>query len=269
MDVDQKQSDRHWQVPERSWAMRMSWHDLLFMHWPVPVEAIRCLIPEDLEVDTFGGRAWLGIVPFRMSDVAPRFVPGIPWLSAFPELNVRTYVTIDDKPGVWFFSLDATNPIAVRVARTFFHLPYMDAKIKLTESDQGYVYQSQRTHRGEPPAELDATYQPTSEQFFATPGTLEYWLTARYCLYAKNRQGKILRGEIDHDPWPLQQAECTVRTNTMAEATGIELPNEAPHLLFVQNISVIAWTNKQLCTASESIEALGLETARVTSNDQP
>ena len=268
MDDAQRNSDRHWPTPQRSWAMRMGWHDLLFMHWPVPVDAIRALIPKDLEIDTFGGRAWIGIVPFRMSDVAPKFIPGIPWLSAFPELNVRTYVTVEDKPGVWFFSLDATNPVAVRVARTFFHLPYMDAKIAITESEQGYDYQSRRTHRGEPPAEFDVSYRPTSEQFFAKPGTLEYWLTARYCLYAADRTGTVLRGDIDHSPWPLQQAECTIRKNTMATAADVELPNEPPHLLFVQDISVVAWTNEQVCTASESIEALGLETARVTSRQR-
>ncbi|MCA9214886.1 MAG: DUF2071 domain-containing protein [Planctomycetales bacterium] len=241
----------------------MSWHDLLFMHWSVPAEAIRALVPEPLEIDTFRGRAWLGIVPFRMSDVAPRFVPGIPWLSAFPELNVRTYVTADDKPGVWFFSLDATNPIAVRIARAFFHLPYMDARIKLTESERGFDYVSRRTHRGEPPAELDVSYKPTSEQFFAKSGTLEYWLTSRYCLYAANNNGEVLRGEIDHDPWPLQKAECTVNKNTMAEAAGIELPDEPPHLLFVNDISVIAWTNQRLSEAADPIKSLALDTPRV------
>ena len=183
------QSDRQWPVPSHSWAMRMSWHDLLFMHWSIPVDVIRPLIPEALEIDTFGGRAWIGIVPFRMTDVAPRFIPGIPGLSAFPELNVRTYVSADEKPGVWFFSLDATNRIAVRVARMFFNLPYMDARIRMHESEAGYEYESVRTHRGEPPAEFDVAYRPTSEQFHAKAGSLEYWLTARYCLYAANHHG--------------------------------------------------------------------------------
>ena len=111
--------------------MRMRWHDLLFMHWPVNVASLRRLIPAALDLDLWNGQAWLGVVPFRMSDVAPRGIPAMPWLSAFPELNVRTYVKTEDKPGVWFFSLDATNPVAVRVARSAFHLPYFDARIAI------------------------------------------------------------------------------------------------------------------------------------------
>ena len=114
---------RGWPLPERNWMMRMSWHELLFMHWPVPIEALARLVPDQLEVDTFGGTAWLGVVPFRMTGVAPRGLPNMPGVSAFPELNVRTYVTHrGEKPGVWFFSLDATNWLAVRVARKLFHL---------------------------------------------------------------------------------------------------------------------------------------------------
>lgn len=237
----------------------MSWHDLLFMHWPVPVDAIRPLIPDLLEVDTFGGRAWIGVVPFRMSDVAPRWMPGIPWLSAFPELNVRTYVTVDDKPGVWFFSLDATNPIAVRIARTFFKLPYMDANISIKNEGRGIEYKSRRTHRGEPPAELDIVYQAAGEQFHAKPGSLEYWLTARYCLYAGSHRGDVFRGDIDHASWPLQPATCTIRSNSMTTAAGIELPNEPPHLLFASDIAVIAWTNELVCETADSITSLGLE----------
>src|SRR5262245_4554326 len=108
-------------------AMRMSWHDLLFAHWPVPVAAMRALVPAPLEVDTFDGAAWIGVVPFRMTRVGPLWLPPIPGVSSFAELNVRTYVTRDDKPGVWFFSLDAANPLAVRTARRFFHLPYFHA----------------------------------------------------------------------------------------------------------------------------------------------
>ena len=177
-------SDRTWNLPNRSYAMRMRWHDLLFMHYRVDAEQLRQLIPAGLDVDLFDGDAWIGIVPFRMSDVAPRFVPAIPWMSAFPELNVRTYVTIDGKPGVWFFSLDATNPIAVRIARRFFHLKYMDAKIKDEWKDDWYHYDSRRTHRNEPLANLNVRYRPVGDVFVAKPDTLEHWLTARYCLYA-------------------------------------------------------------------------------------
>src|SRR5688500_5867254 len=118
--------NRPWPTPLRPWAMRMDWHELLFMHWPVPVAALRRHVPGTLDIDTFEGRAWIGVVPFRMTNVRPRFVPPVPRLSAFPELNVRTYVVpagTKDKPGVWVFSLDATNPLAVRAARWSYHLP--------------------------------------------------------------------------------------------------------------------------------------------------
>src|SRR5262245_14397007 len=125
---------RPWPIPREPFAMWMIWHDLLFAHWPIPIDTMRRAVPERLALDTFDGSAWVGVVPFRMSGVRPRFVPSMPWLSAFPELNVRTYVTAGGKPGVYFFSLEAANPVAVRAARTFFHLPYFDARMSLQET---------------------------------------------------------------------------------------------------------------------------------------
>src|SRR5262249_36943564 len=126
---------RPWRLPDARWSVAMSWHDLLFLHWPVPVDSLRPHIPAALAIDTFEGSAWLGVVPFRMSGVRPRYMPKAPWVSAFPELNVRTYVSIGGKPGVWFFSLDAANPIAVWLARATFHLPYMHARMASREVD--------------------------------------------------------------------------------------------------------------------------------------
>lgn len=225
--------------------MRMRWHDLLFAHWPFLPEQIQTHLPNGMRVDTFEGQAWLAVVPFRMTDVAPRGVPAIPWMSAFPELNVRTYVTINDKPGVLFFSLDATNPIAVRVAKTAFHLPYKDARMSIEFDGEWYNYRSHRTHRGEPSANFTGRYRPRGDCFFTQPGTLEHWLTARYCLYTANRGGEILRGEIDHSPWPLQNAEMEVDENTMFEPLGLQ-PVGEPHLLFSKEIAVRAWLNERV-----------------------
>ena len=170
---------RPWSLPRRPWILRMQWHDLLFMHWPIPAAAIRDYIPPALAVDTFEGSAWLGVVPFRMADVAPRFVPAIPGLSAFAELNVRTYVTIEGKPGVWFFSLDAENPFAVEAARDIFHLNYYRAQMRCARDDDAVEYQSIRRHRGAPPATLTARYRPTGPADKSTPGSLEAFLTER------------------------------------------------------------------------------------------
>lgn len=224
--------------------MHQTWHDLLFMHWRVPVEVLRPHIPSALPIDTFDGSAWIGIVPFRMSSVRLRFTPSLPRLSSFPELNVRTYVTLDGRPGVWFFSLDAGNPLAVRIARAWFKLPYFDAAMQVTHLPGDAVpirYSSRRTHRGAPAAEFAADYAPDGSVFFARPGSLEYFLTARYCLYTADRHGRVWRGEIDHPDWPLQSAWAEVRCNTMAHAVRIALPDDPPLLHFVRCIAMIAW----------------------------
>src|SRR5918998_4467566 len=156
---------RTYPLPEGTWALGMSWRDLLFMHWPVRADSLRPLVPPALKLDTFDGNAWLGVVPFRMTGVRPRFVPPVPALSNFPEINLRTYVTAGGIPGIWFFSLDAHNPVAVRLARATFHLPYFDARMSCRPSDDGLLYRSARTHRGAPPAEFAARYEPSGDRF--------------------------------------------------------------------------------------------------------
>lgn len=234
-------NDRTWPLPKHPWVMRMTWSDLLFAHWPVDPNLVTPLLPPHLTLDTRDGSAWIGVVPFLMSNIAPRCCPPIPKLSRFLELNVRTYVVHEGKPGVWFFSLDAENPIAVRVARATFNLPYMDAKMSCVKEPSSMInYRSTRTHRNEPPAILDASYQATGDTFHAQSGTLEHWLTARYCLYSANRKNDLYRGEIDHPPWSLSKAELNVRENSMGSPLGIDFTN-APHLLFAQPITVHAW----------------------------
>lgn len=224
--------------------MKQVWHDLLFAHWPIPVAAMRAAVPKGLELDLFEGRAWLGIVPFRMSGVRPRWMPPVPGLSAFPELNVRTYVTREGKPGVYFFSLDAHNSLAVAIARAWFHLQYYRARMSC-ESDasapDGIRYSSVRTHSGAQAAELEGAYRPTGEVFRARPGTHDHWLTERYCLYAALPDGRTWRADIHHPPWPLQPAAAVFERNTMARAHGFELPSEPPLLLFSRRQEVAVW----------------------------
>jgi hypothetical protein len=225
--------------------MAMKWHDLLFMHWPVPVEVLRPLVPAGLEIDTFDGVAWLGVVPFRMSGIRARGTPAMPWVSAFAELNVRTYVTAGGRAGVWFFSLDAASRLAVRVARATFRLPYFDAQMHIAgttgDAAGAVTYSSVRTHRNAPPAEFAATYTPTGEVYRAQPGDLDHWLTERYCLYAASPAGRLSRGEIHHSPWPLQPAACDTTVNTMTHQLGITLPPAPPLLHFAKQLDVVAW----------------------------
>jgi len=231
---------RPWPLPASPWAVAMKWHDLLFAHWPVAADALRSHIPAGLEIDTFDATAWLGVVPFRMSGVRPRGTPTLPWFSAFPELNVRTYVKACGKQGVWFFSLDAHNPVAVAVARRWYHLPYFRAEMRCAAST--YVeYESRRTHRGAAAAEFRARYLPAGPVQPSQPGTLEYFLTERYCLYAADPRGRVYRGDVHHAPWPLQPAEAEISANTMALASGFTLPARPPLLHFARRLDVVAW----------------------------
>lgn len=234
-------SDRTWPLPQQPWVIRMTWSQLLFAHWTIEPDVVASWLPDGMILDLHEGRAWVGVVPFLMSDVAPRFCPPIPGLSRFLELNVRTYVIVDGKPGVWFFSLEAESRVAVRAARATFSLPYMDAAMSIRRGEGGEIhYRSARTHRGEQAAEYEASYCAAGDFREALPGSLESWLTARYCLYSANRRGQILRGEIDHPPWSLAPANYTERTNTMGDGFGFDLRGQ-PHLLLAKKVDVRAW----------------------------
>ena len=219
--------------------MTQTWHDLLFAHWRIDVELLRARVPRTLDLDLHGGEAWLGIVPFHMTNVVPRAVPSIPWVSAFPELNVRTYVRVRDKPGVYFFSLDAGNPLAVGAARALFHLPYYTAGMTVDVTGNRVKYRSRRRRHGA--AVFVAEYQPTGPASPPAPGSLEAFLTERYCLYAVDSGDGVHRLEIHHPPWPLQPAEASITANGMADAAGLRLPPAAPLLHFAKRQDMVAW----------------------------
>jgi uncharacterized protein len=228
---------RPWPLPSDPWIMKQVWHDLLFAHWPIPREKIRPLVPAQLALDTFNGPCWVGVVPFWMSGIRARGVPPLPGLSCFAELNVRTYVRYDDKPGVYFFSLDAANRAAVWAARTFYHLPYFFASMSTVERDGSIRYSSIRRRIA---AEFCGTYKSTSPVRQPAQGSLEHWLTERYCLYTINN-GHVYRGEIHHPPWLLQDATAEFEVNTVAAAAHIELPNAAAVLHFCRRQDVLIW----------------------------
>ncbi|MGH3086733.1 MAG: YqjF family protein [Rubrobacteraceae bacterium] len=237
---------RPYPFPDSPWGISMTWHDVLFMHWPVPESSLRPLIPARLEIDTFDDFAWLGVVPFRMSGVRPRLVPSIPFLSDFPEMNLRTYVTANGRPGVWFFSLDAHNPIAVRLARATFSLPYFDARMSCEREGDEVVYHSVRTHRGARGAKFAGRYRPAGEIEDSRPGSIEHFLTERYCLYAADERGRVRRGEIHHVMWPLQKAETEVETLRMTAQIGVDLPDTAPLLHYAKRLDVLAWPPRKV-----------------------
>ena len=235
-----KQDHRPWPVPKAEWTWRQSWRDLLFIHWPVPTGKLRPLVPNTLELHEFEGTAWLGLVPFRMAGVMRRPWPDMPWVSAFPELNVRTYVVLDGKPGVWFLSLDAANRLAVWAGRRFFHLPYFLADMSFSDDSGGIRYRSVRRD-----AELLATYRPTSAPYLARAGSLEHWLTERYCLYAEAPNGSIWRNDVHHCPWPLQSATAEIERNTLLEWHGLPIRDKPTLLHFARRLDVVVWDAEQ------------------------
>jgi uncharacterized protein len=217
--------------------MKQTWHDLLFAHWPLPPAAVRPLVPSQLNLDTFDGQCWVAVTPFRMSGIRGRGFPPLPGLSRFPELNVRTYVTFGGKAGVYFFSLDAANLPAVWAARIFFQLPYFHAVMK-SEEREGVIRYDSRRHQAS--AELRAHYAPTAEVQLRKRGSLEHWLTERYCLYTTHHK-QVYRAEIHHLPWPLQDAVAEFEINTVAAAAGITLPQVEPLLSFARRLEVLIW----------------------------
>ena len=241
MDITKHKDHRPWKMPSQPWIMYQAWKDLLFIHWEIEVDEIKHLIPKGLEIDTFNGKAWIAVVPFMMRDVKPRYTFPVPGLSYFLELNVRTYVKLNNKAGVFFLSLEASNPIAVKIARKLFYLPYMDANMSANKKNGYFNYYSNRTHKNEPKAEFEVKYKPISDIISYTPDSIESWLTERYCLYSVNQKGQIYIGEIHHKKWNLQEAECQIITNTMTLCHGIKTPKTQPLLHYSKNIEVVVW----------------------------
>lgn len=244
MELLEATSHRPWPVPEEPWVLKQSWNDLMFAHWPVPRNRVRELVPSFLELDTFDNEAWLGIAPFRVTDMSPRGLPALPWVSSFSEINVRTYVVYGGIPGVYFFSLDANSAIAVGGGSSMFHLPYFLAEMQV-EDDRGRLSCTSRRLSG-PDATFQAQYSSAGPLFEAQEGTLEYWLTERYCLYTHDAAGHGYRAEIHHRPWQLQTAEADIAVNTMAEAAGLRCSATAPLLHFARRLDAIMWLPQAL-----------------------
>jgi uncharacterized protein YqjF (DUF2071 family) len=242
-EILQYQDHRPWPVPKTPWFMRQTWNDLLFAHWSLAAEELRPLVPPELSLDLFEGNAWVAVTPFHMTDVAFRGMPPVPVLSAFPELNVRTYVTYGGKPGVFFFSLDAFSPPAVWGARLAYHLPYFYARMAVEVEQDRVSYSSVRFRA--PHAEFKGNYRPTSDPSASRPGTLEHFLTERYRLYTVH-DGSVYGADIHHVPWKLQTAEATILRNSMAAAAGIALPPTEPLLHFSKQMKVLVWPIRRL-----------------------
>jgi len=227
---------RPWPLPRRGWALGQTWEDLLFAHWRVPVAELREHVPTGLEIDTFDDSAWLGVAPFRLSGLRARGTLPLPRISEFLELNVRTCVrAADGRPGVWFFSLDASSRLAVEVARRMYKLPYFLARMSATRRGEWIDYECARVE--EPGRVFSGSYRPTGAVFHAEPGSLEWFLMERYCLYATDGRGALQRADIHHEPWPLQVAEAVVE---LASVSPLELDGP-PLCHFSRRQDVLVW----------------------------
>lgn len=236
---------RPWPLPQTPWIMTQMWRDLLFLHYPVEPAVLRPHVPEALTLDTYGYRAWVSVTPFVVGRLRPAGIPAFPLISTFPEINVRTYVTYQDKPGVFFFSLDAANLSAVWGARMFYRLPYWhaDMKVRGANTDK-IVYRSKRIH-GPKPAEFRGTYGPSGPPRRAIPGSLEEFLAERYCLYAVTRK-HLYRAEIHHLPWPLQPAFAETEEQTLTSAARLTVAERPELVQFGRRLKVLFWPPERL-----------------------
>lgn len=224
---------RPWPMPRRPWIMAQVWHDEFFAHWPLEPRDVQPFIPQPLILDTFQSQAWLTITPFTVTGARPRGLPAVPLVSRFLQMNVRIYVTFQDKPGVLFLNLDASNPLTAAVARTLYHLPYAGAKMRCVRAGPAFDFTSRQGERV-----FHARYRPVGVPFAAAPGTLDHWLLERYCLYTTNARGKLYRGDIHHPPWPLQQAQAEIFENTSAP---FPLPSQPAVTHYVARQAAIIW----------------------------
>jgi uncharacterized protein YqjF (DUF2071 family) len=223
----------------------MGWRHVLFANWPVEPALLEAHLPSALTVDTYEGDGWLSVVPFTNVDVRPTWVPegwGIP----LPELNLRTYVTHDGYDGVYFFSLDAQGILSVIGARIFHHLPYYYARCSLTSEDGGIRFQSRRRHPGARPVHFEGTYSPTGSELDAPPGSLAAFLTERYRYYSAAPDGSLRYAAIDHESWPLFEADVAIETNTLFDANGFAHPETEPVHYYSPGVTTIASPNRRV-----------------------
>jgi uncharacterized protein len=233
---------RPWPVPDAPWIMGQTWERLLFAHWRIDEARLRRLVPPQIPIDTFDGSAWLAITPFYVGGLRLRFLPPLPGTARFPEVNVRTYATIGGRPGIYFFSLDVPNVLAVAIARRAYRLPYFHTIIDVTHGHGQIGYRCRRVDPAGVSVGCDLEYGPTGPARAARAGSFEYWAAERYCLYTLDDRMGVLRGEIHHPPWQLQPAQATIGCNSMGRQLGVDL-QEPPVLHYSQRQDVVFWPN--------------------------
>ncbi|HEY0370590.1 MAG TPA: DUF2071 domain-containing protein [Thermoanaerobaculia bacterium] len=230
--------------PDRQVLLHQNWLHLLFLHWEIPPQELQALLPPRLSLDTFDGKAYIGLVPFTLTGVRPILTPPLPWISSFHEVNVRTYVHLEGRdPGVWFFSLDASSMIAVAAARAAYHLAYFEADMDFRVGDGALPVielDSRRTDtRGTLPANAHLRYRAIEGPAQpAVPGTLEHFLVERYILYAQDADRQLYRARVHHQPYPVQRVEVLALDETLIWATGVKRAENVPLRHYAREVNV-------------------------------
>ena len=224
-------SRRPWPLPEAGWVQGQTWHDVLFVHWRADAAGLARLLPPELSLDLFAGVAWIGVVASRVTGLRLRGLPPLPGLSSFAELDVRTYVTHGGRPGVWLFSVTVPNAIVVEAVKRLYKLPAERGRVTIRRRGKERLFASLAQRDS-----LDAHYRGRGKPAAAEPGTLEHFLTERYCLYTADG-GRLYRAETHHLPWQLQRAEATVEAKGLAP---VALAGD-PHLLYCARQDSVSW----------------------------
>lgn len=225
--------------PIKTWTMTQKWEHLVFAHWPVEPEIMRKFVPDALEIDTFGGKAWIGIISFLMNSFKLKYVP-IPYPFSFPEINIRTYVKANGSPGIFFMTLDAADPWVVHVARRWYHLPYYNAEMSFSRKDGQLLFQSKRKKPAPYPEMFHGEFHPASHFFVPREGTIAHWLTERYVFFTKaSRNDHVYWGEVYHEPWTLQTAQGHISANTMLQSSNITLAGPPHYLHYSRGVEAL------------------------------
>lgn len=237
---------RSWPLPSANWIMKQSWRNLLFIHWPIQPELLRPYIPPSLQLDIFNGSAWLSVVVFDMIGIYPRGCSSVSLTPKFSEVNVRTYVQYEGKPGVYFLSLDVGDWASLHIAKKWYRLPYYHAVTSIRKIGQTFHYESIRKGKSTTSITSKGTYTPVSDVFFSRKETLEHWLTERYCLYSTDQKANLYCGEIHHRPWPLQQTEIEITSHTLFHPYHIDVKDVQPVYHFSKGIDTLFWNIKKI-----------------------
>ncbi|MFC6602234.1 YqjF family protein [Ectobacillus funiculus] len=245
MNIMNDIAHRSWPLPSKYWIMRQTWRNLLFLHWPIPLEKLRPHIPSPLQIDTFNGSAWLGVILFVLEGIYPRGISAVSLTPKFPEINVRTYVKYEGKPGIYFMSIDVENWASLKIAKRWYRLPYHSAQISFQKEGQTFHFHSTRKGNANTPISFKGKYAPVSEIYFPKKGTVDHWLTERYCLYSSNDGVNIYCGEIHHRPWPLQKAAIEIVRNTLFTAFHFDLSEVKPIAHFSTGVDSLMWNIKK------------------------